>query len=404
MGDGDTPPLLDGAVILDRHGRIVAVGPRADLAARFPQVPIAHHRAVVTPGLVNAHTHLELSALRGRVPGGRGFVPWLQGLLPQRAQVMPETDAEAIESAVGELLRAGTAAVGEISNSLATVDGLGSAPLLVCLFHEVFGVNSERATAAMSAARSAAQGRTWPDNVRYVLAPHTPYSMHPELLQQVLAAARASRRRTTIHLAEHAAERAFMVDDTGPLAAFLRAAGMVRDWPACGLDSVSYLDGLGVLGPDLIAVHVADARPAELARLAERRVPVVLCPRSNLHIEVRLPPLQALLAAGIRPGLGTDSLASCPSLDVLAEAQALAVRFPSIPARTLLAMATGFGADVLGLSSFVGRIAPGLVPGLIAFPHGSAAPSDPERYVLAGRFTGPREVLSFATVTPEFLQ
>jgi cytosine/adenosine deaminase-related metal-dependent hydrolase len=93
------------------------------------------------------------------------------------------------------------------------------------------------------------------------------------------------------------------------------------------MDAIAYADHLGLLGPHLLAVHATDARPHELAVLAERGCPVVLCPRSNLHIEVKLPPLLDILRAGIKPGLGTDSLASNASLDPLAEARALRKRF-----------------------------------------------------------------------------
>jgi cytosine/adenosine deaminase-related metal-dependent hydrolase len=110
---------------------------------------------------------------------------------------------------------------------------------------------------------------------------------------------------------------------------------------------------------------------------------VVLCPRSNLHIEVLLPPLPQLLAAGVRPALGTDSLASSPSLDVLDEARALLARFPRVAPRVLLAMATSFGAEALGLGERVGRLVPGLSPGVVAFEHTGAAPADPERFVLS---------------------
>jgi cytosine/adenosine deaminase-related metal-dependent hydrolase len=110
---------------------------------------------------------------------------------------------------------------------------------------------------------------------------------------------------------------------------------------------------------------------------------VVLCPRSNLHIEVKLPPLLELLQAGILPGLGTDSLASCASLDVLEDARALFERFPSVAPRTLIAMATSFGAGVLDLSDRVGSLRPGLAPGVLAFEHAAAPPQDPERFVLS---------------------
>jgi aminodeoxyfutalosine deaminase len=394
-GGADDAPIAGGAVVLDASERIIAVGEGAALRRRFPGVAFEEHAAVLLPGLVNAHTHLELSALRGRVPGGRGFVAWVGAMLAARAQAAPEQDAEAIEVAVSELLAAGTVAVGEVSNTLAAVEALGSAPLLGRVFHEVYGLRRDTGeTMLRFADQQRAELPAFPTNLSYAPAPHTPYTLHPEVLQAVLASARALGQRTSLHLCEHPAERAFLLHGGGPFAEFLiaREASAV-DWQPPALDPVRYAERLGALAPDVLCVHLTDARDDEIAMLAAARAPVVLCPRSNLHIELALPPLLALLAAGVRPALGSDSLASCPSLDVLEEARSLSVRFPGVAPRLLLAMATSFGAEALGLSEHVGTLAPGLGPGVIAFEHEGAPPADPERFVLS-RAASARRVLA----------
>lgn len=397
FGDGHRPPALNGAMVVNSEGRIEAIGAPAELKSRYPRAQTEHHQAVLTPGLVNAHTHLELSALRGQVAGGHGFVPWLRELMLARTRAKPELDFEAMDAGVGALLRFGTAAVGEVTNSLRTVEALASAPLLGRVFHEVFGVQRGPALAELETAQAArAAIHEWPRSLSYTLSPHTPYSMHPELLDAILEIARASKSRVSMHVAEHAAERAFMTTGGGPLKRFLSEVGRPADFPPPQQASVPYLASRGALSAELIAVHLADARPDEIAQIAEAGCPVVLCPRSNLHIEVRLPPLVDLLAAGIRPGLGTDSLASAPDLDVMGEARALHARYPSVSSRTLLAMAMHFGAEALGLVHQLGRIDVGLCPGIIAFPHrdgcGMAA-TDPERFVLETKETKPRQVL-----------
>jgi cytosine/adenosine deaminase-related metal-dependent hydrolase len=196
-------------------------------------------------------------------------------------------------------------------------------------------------------------------------------------------------------LAEHAAERAYLESGGGPYPEWLKSRDTTPlDWepPRCG--SVEYVERLGGLASDVIAVHLTDARPEELARVAAARMPVVLCPRSNLHIELKLPPLHDILRAGIRPGLGTDSLASNASLDPLAEARALAARFPSVSPATLLAMATGWGADALVLGHVLGHLRPGQFPGVLAFEHGNAAPHEPERYVIQSSDKLARRIVS----------
>lgn len=398
IGDGETPPILDGALVLDSAGFIRAVGPAQELQASFAGVEFEPHSAVLMPGLVNAHTHLELSALRGQVPGGRGFVPWLRAL---REHSRPELDGEAIDAAVSALLRHGTALVGEVSNTLATVPFLATAPFYACVFHELIGVASATVSAIEEGARLAEKRLgTLPDNVAYRRTPHTLFSMHPRLIAGVLDDARTLGQRVSLHLAEHAAERAMIERGDGPMVDFIREAGLNWDWPVPGRSPVHYAEQLGALGPDVIAVHLTDVRADELALVVKYGSPVVLCPRSNLHIEVRLPPLQALLEAGIKPGLGTDSLASCPTLDVLDDARALAQRFPTVKARTLLAMATGYGASALGMADRFGRLAAGLGPGVLAFPHGATPPADPEAFVLAQRGPEDRHWLQMPALAP----
>lgn len=404
VGDDTTEPIVDGAVVLDDDGVVVAVGQVGALRKAHPQVQFEQHHAVLTPGLVNAHTHLELSALRGKVAGGRGFAAWLSELFAQRGPLAPELDFEAIDEGVGGLLRSGTVAVGEVTNSLSALSSLGSAPLFARVFHEVYGVQKDAADAALKNAQDArAALSSLPPNVSYSLSPHTPYSMHPDLLRTVVDAGQEAGLRQSIHLAEHAAERAFMMDGTGPLADLLARVGRGAGWSPPGKSSVHFMATAGLLHPHMILVHLTDARLDELEVVAQAGCPVVLCPRSNLHIEVRLPPLIELLHLGIKPGLGTDSLASCPSLDVLEEAKALHFRFPSVAPRTLLAMTMAYGAEALGLGDQVGRLAVGLRPGLLAFPHGGSPPADPERFVLQMNKTAPREVLNRPRCTMETL-
>jgi aminodeoxyfutalosine deaminase len=179
--------------------------------------------------------------------------------------------------------------------------------------------------------------------------------------------ARERGRRLSLHLAEHPAERRFLEHGDGPIVAWYESRLKLRrdllEWP--GKSPVAFADDLGALGPHGVCVHLTDASPEEFELVARRGASVVFCPRSNLFIETRLPPLLTARAAGILPALGTDSLASNASLDVLAEARALGERFPTVPARELLRMATWEGARALGRAD-VGRVARGARPGLFA--------------------------------------
>lgn len=365
-GKPDEPVLRDGAVVLDEAARVVAVGPASQLKVSHADASWSEHRAILLPGLVNAHVHLELSALRGETRSGGGFGPWVSSMMEKRGRIQPEQDLESIDAAVSELLRVGTVAIGEVTNTLASVDALSSAPLLGRLFHEVFGMRRETAQVMMGMARDTRERvGTLPSNLSYVLAPHTLYSLHPAAAQEIVAS--CGDERTSLHLSEHAAERAFLRDGTGPFADFLRARKVdAADWTPPGISPISYAQQLGLLKPSVIAVHLTDTTFDELQVVATSGAQVVLCPRSNLFIELKLPPLFDVLKAGLSPGLGTDSLASNTSLDVLAEAAALHDRFPQVDAKLFLSMATWFGACALGLSHRVGALSEGLSPGLLA--------------------------------------
>lgn len=367
---GDGPMLADAAVVLDERGEVHDVGPAASVLPSHAGVAVERVRGVAMPGLVNAHTHLELSAMRGHVRGGSGFVPWVEQLIGLRAEHAPEEDSEAIARAVEELDAACTAAVGEVTNSLAAVAPLARRGMAGCVFHEAFGVEREPLLRRIEGMPRFVEERvgSWPSrDLAYAPAPHTLYTTHPEGVRLLLRLARERGARTSLHLAEHAAERRFLESGDGPVADWYASRlKLRRDLLECAARSpVALADDLGALGPGVLVVHLTDARPEELDLVARRGAPVVFCPRSNLHIETRLPPLLAARSAGLLPALGTDSLASNASLDVLAEARALADRFPTVPPEELLRMATWAGARALGRND-LGRVERGARPGLFA--------------------------------------
>ncbi|HEY4013543.1 MAG TPA: amidohydrolase family protein [Polyangiaceae bacterium] len=367
---GDGSEIRDGAVVVGARGDVIEVGAAGEILPRHVGLDVVRVRGALLPGVVNAHTHLELSALRGQVRGGAGFVPWVEGMLSVRAEQDPESDTAAIERAVDELVAFGTVAVGEVTNTLGAVHTLAQRGLVGCVFHEVFGVIEAQAESRVAKLPEVVEEKVgaWPTvDLSYAPTPHTLYTTHPEVVRRLLREAGERGVRASVHMAEHAAERRFLERGDGPVADWYRTRLRIpaEHVEPPGVSPIAFADALGALAPHVVCVHLTDARPDELARVAERGAPVVFCPRSNLFIESRLPPLLAARAAGLFPALGTDSLASNASLDVLAEARALADRFPTVPARDLVRMATWEGARALGRSD-VGRIARGSRPGLLA--------------------------------------
>jgi cytosine/adenosine deaminase-related metal-dependent hydrolase len=382
---GEDAPIRDGAVVIDADGTVLEVGRAAEVLPRHAGAPIERTIGVLLPGLVNAHAHVELSSLRGKVTGGHGFVPWVDRMMGLRASERPEEDGDSMERAAAEMENSGTIAVGEVTNTLAAVSALTRHGIGGAVFHEVFGLDRGPALAklgSMAEERAALVDRWRASGFTVGPAPHTVYTTHPEVIRAALAEARANGSRTTVHLAEHAAERTFLVHGNGPFLDFAtRMRFPVERFPVPHKGPVDVAADLGLLAPDVLLVHLTDIRSDELDRVAASGAPVVLCPRSNLFIEVKLPPLLELLKVGIVPALGTDSLASNSTLDVLAEARALADRFPSVSAHVLVRMATAAGADALGRPD-LGRLAKGVRPSLLAVLGPLGPTEDPCSFVL----------------------
>lgn len=395
---GEGPAIADGVVACGPGGEIVEVGPAAELLPRHAGAEQVRLRGLLAPGLVNAHTHLELSHLRGRVPGGDGFFPWVESMMRARVNAAADDETPALEHALRELVDAGCVAVGEVTNSLGAVTAIARKNLGGSIFHEVFGLDRRVATerlAGLGAQRASVVG-AWPaGGLAYAPAPHSLYSLHPDLVRATLRAVRELGARTSMHLGEHPAEREFLATGGGAMLPYAARFSLpVAEFPVPGLSPVAYARELGALGPDVMVVHLTTATRAELDLVAEAGSPLVLCPRSNLHIEGALPPLREALAAGLRPALGTDSLASNDSLDVLAEALAFAEALPDVAPATLWSMATAFGADALGRPD-LGRLRPGANPGLVLHEGVVPAGHDPLVYFLrqgpaARRWARPR--------------
>lgn len=380
---GEDAPIADGALVLDARGTVLAVGPAGSVLPAHAGLPVDRVHAIVTPALVNAHTHVELSSLRGRVPGGEGFVPWVGRLVSARRMTDPGDAAGAIERAVDELDAAGTVAVGDVGNDSLAAGVLARRGLQGWFFHELVGTSPDGGAASF--ARAAEQ--PWDVcSLRTAMVPHALYSASAAMIQRVAQFTRARHGLLSVHVAEFAAERSFLRDRSGPLGPALARAGLLVNTVTQGNSPIDAAASLSLLAHDVLMVHLADARRPELDRLAAEGVRAVLCPRSNLFIQTVFPPVLDVLAAGLHPALGTDSLASNTSLDVLAEAAALRVRFPSVPARELFAMTTAWGADALDLPQ-LGRLRRGTCPGVLAFELrvGDAIPPDPCALLLAQR-------------------
>jgi cytosine/adenosine deaminase-related metal-dependent hydrolase len=372
----DRPPLREGCVAVE-GGRIVWVGAAGDTAA--PRGPVRElGPGVLMPGLVNAHCHLELSHLQGRIDGSAGFVGWVESLVMQRPGDPREVVRAAASRAIETVVKTGTVAVGDVSNALDHVDLLDASPLTAVVFHELIGWDPTKADALLAAAeaRVAALGASHRLQIR--LAAHAPHSVSPALLRGLVARGGPA----AIHLAESPDEVKFLSQRGGAWPGFLARRGLDMAFEGSGLSPTQYVERLGALHPRLVAAHCVQVDAADCARLARHGVHVVLCPRSNRALGVGVAPLSELLSAGVRLSLGTDSLASVDTLDLMDDVVALHRAFPDVAAETLVRLATAGGAEALGLPD-LGTIAVGKRAAL-ARAAASRPPADPYDYLVSG--------------------
>lgn len=377
-------PVRNTWLAVDR-GRVVALG-RPDDRGGPDAVDLG--RTVVLPGLVNAHTHLELSYLRDAVKPAARFIDWIHQLMARRREFANPSDPtilSAAKQAIGEARAAGTALVGDISNTLVTVRLLAEGGMPGVVFYELLRFNEPDPIGRVQRARQQLEALPPIDDVRTTIAPHAPYSVAPLLFRAIRADLnRHPFERSTVHLNESAEEVQFIRTGDGPWRDLLQELGTWTDeWKPPGTTPVGYLANAGFLDERILVVHGVQCTGDDLARLARLGCTVVTCPRSNRHVGVGSPPLGAFYDAGVDVAFGTDSLASVEDLNVfgeLAEARRIA---PRVPASRLLESATRTGARALGYDGEFGSIEPGKRAALLAVTLPDRV-GDVEEYLVSG--------------------
>lgn len=389
------PPIHEGALAVDATGTVVAVGSRAELLrdlSAHPRLPETRGQGALVPGLVNAHTHLELSWLAGSVAGGDGVIAWTRRLAARMAARPEPRDADhdkVVAFAAATSARdLGAAALGDVGNGTLGWRAMAHAGLGGLFFHELVGSRDRRTGDAIGDAareRAVIPEAERPLAITAVPAPHAPYSVGPALLRRIFAAAASAGFPTSIHLAEDADELALLERGGGGWPEVLHAMGVDPAERTPHLAPCAYLESLGAFtaaAPPPLLVHMVHASADDRRRARAAGATVVLCPRSNLHIGGRLPDVAALCEDGVALALGTDSLASVPDLSLWAEMATLARALPELPPRRWLEAATVGGARALGLDATLGRFAAGFRPGILDVPL-VPGETDPERALVA---------------------
>ncbi len=366
-----SPPIGDGTVVVE-DDRIVWVGARHEAPAGGADDDLGN--AVLMPGLVNAHTHLELTVFRGFLEG-LSFFDWVRTLTRARHEVLDE--AALLDSArlgVVEGLRAGITTFADTADSSAPFDALRELGARGIAYREVFGPSPTQVADSLAGLRAKVDIMRARETalVRVGVSPHAPYSVSDALFEAVTAYAVAEHLPVAVHIAEGADESLLVERAEGRFADLLRSRGIAVECRA--RSPIALLESCGVLAARPLLIHAVRADAADIAIMARHRCGVAHCPASNTWLSHGIAPLVEMLEAGLDIGLGSDSMASNDRMDILGEGRLAAGqqrarpgREAAMPASQVLELATRGGARALGLGDVVGALTPGLEADMVAF-------------------------------------
>jgi len=358
------PPIEDGAVLVDASGRIAAVGPHEKVPAPQGAHSLHFPDAELLPGLVNCHTHLELTHLGG---GGKHeepeFLKWIRRIRELKDATPAEAFYEAAVAGIRDCWAHGVTCVAETGSTGAVMRALHDLGGRGIVYQEVFGPDPAKCAASMAELETAVRPlrRFAASQLVLGVSPHAPYTVSGPLYEAVADFGRREHLPIALHLAESREETALVRDGQGPFADALRARGITIEARHCS--PVAYLMQLGVLKRGDLCIHCVQVDEADVELLRTVGATVAHCPRSNsAHRHGRMP-LDLFRKAGVPLGIGTDSVVSVGVLDLWAEADAAGLR-----GEAALRAVTIDGARALGWQSEIGSLDVGKSADVAVFP------------------------------------
>jgi cytosine/adenosine deaminase-related metal-dependent hydrolase len=390
------PPVLRNGGVVVTGDRITAVGDLADLRRQFGDLPASRDRlkGLLLPGLINAHTHLELSFLADALQDVHHFPDWVDRLMqatPRDPVELETTIRQAMRTGIRQSLAAGVTTVGDISRHVqfSRAELAADPRLRAVSFGEVVGIGKmrERITPLLDAAMTPAALQAPSSLLTLGISPHAPYTVEGPSLLAAVRRAIMKRAPIAMHLAELHEEDEFLADLAGPLGrdwSVMQRLGILDDLiPRYSGGPIRWAQLWGLIISDardfpVLLAHVNYCDDAEIAQIAASDASVVYCPRTREFFRHEFPHrYRDMLGDGVNVCLGTDSLASNPDLSVLCEAQRLVQR-DKFPAYDALRMITDRAAAALGLISQVGTLEAGKSADLALFPMEMSKSTDTE--------------------------
>lgn len=359
----DSTFAKDKVLVTDQAGSIISIDP----AEMHDPATVQQHAGILCPGFINAHCHLELSHMKGKVDTGSGLIPFISNVVQFR-DALDEEIADAIVKADAEMFVNGIVAVGDISNKTDTAYVKKISGIDYYTFVEMFDFLQPSMTQKTIDQYTAVfEGQSEHGNNKKAVVPHAPYSVSPDLFGHINQQ-NAKGATISIHNQETPPENELFETGKGAFTAFYQGFGMSLDhFSATGQSSIFYT--LQHLSPEFSTLFVHNTLTTEeeikAAASWSKNVFWATCPNANLYIENRLPDYTAFLNTNAKVAIGTDSLTSNWQLSVWEEIKTIRRYKSFIPLHTLLEWGTINGAVALGYHDRLGSFEPGKRPGVV---------------------------------------
>lgn len=362
-------PIKDGGVVVT-NDKITAVGPAEELEASFPGAQRQDFgRAVILPGFVDLHTHLEFSGMRG-ILADLPYSQWKIQLEKKSARLEPEDWLAFARLGAIEAAQSGITTIADITDSGASLTAALELGLRGMIYHEITGMDYSQVSQTIDAAKhqvAAWQDKTAGSRLKIGVAPHSAYSVSPPLIKATSEWAVADGLKVCVHLAGSKDEYDFVKYGSSPLAGAYRDLMGWGDllWQPTGVTPVKYMLQWEIFDCDVLAVHCIQVNEDDLKILKDYDVAVAHCPKCSAKLAMGIAPMRDFLDMGLRVGLGTDSPASNYTMDVFDEMRiglllqrGLNQATQNLEAQTFVHMATIGGAKALGLETTIGSLEP----------------------------------------------
>lgn len=371
--------IFDGNQFLP-PGSSILINERGVLKAVYDYIPSETYvlPGLIMPGMINVHCHLELSYLKNRIPSGQGLICFLNHINALYRESRNENQIlSAIEQAEAEMLKSGIVAVGDICNTPDTLTQKLKKKMQYINFAETFGVLDSNAESRFNHVLTLVEIFREAGLLVFPV-PHAPYSVSPALFEKIN---QDTSSISTIHNQECLAENDLFAKGEGEFVSFLQQFGLY-DLPGKGNTSLQWFWPKLSRKQQIILVHntFTSAEDIHFVQHSTQKVFWCLCPKANQYIEQRVADPRPFIKSGANIVLGTDSLASNDSLNILSEIQWLHAHYPEVSIEKMLHWATGAGADALQISDQFGRLKPDSSPGILHIPEWQSIDSIPDVY------------------------